>query len=91
MRGPGDARGFSGLMVRVLDLRAAAGFLSLSSRTLRKQLDTLPHFRSPDGGKILIRSDEALAWLERFRVRPVDLDEAHRMAGELLGRRRRGR
>lgn len=77
-------------MTRVLDLQAASEFLSLSPRTLRKALPEIPHFTSPDGGKFLFRSDELLQWLERFRVKPVDLDEAHRVAEELTsGRRRR--
>ena len=77
-------------MTRVLDLQAASEFLSLSPRTLRKSLPSIPHFTSPDGGKFLFRTDELLAWLEQFRVKPVDLVEAHRVAEELTsGRRRR--
>jgi hypothetical protein len=75
--------------VHVLDLKAASEFLSLSPRTIRGNISSIPHFTSPDGGKYLFRSDELLAWLERFRVRPVDLSEAHRIAESLTGGRRR--
>jgi len=75
--------------VHVLDLRAASAFLSLSPRTIRANLSSIPHFTSPDGGKYLFRSDELLSWLERFRVKPVDLAEAHRIAESLTGNRRR--
>ncbi len=79
--------------VRVLDLKGAAEFLSLSPRTIRGQLNLIPHFESPGRGKILFRSDELLGWLEKFRVKPVDLAEAHRIAAELAtsSRARRGR
>ncbi len=79
------------MSARVLDLQGAAAFLSLSPRTIRKHLSSLPHFTSPDGGKFLFRDDELLEWLERFRIRPVDQDAAFRIAGELTARRRRAR
>lgn len=69
---------------RILDLTGLCGpFLPLSKREVRSRLDEIPHFWSPGGGKLLFRSDEILAWLEKYRVQPVDLDEAHRMATEL--------
>ena len=81
------------MSTRVLDLQGAAGFLSLSPRTIRKNLPSIPHFTSPDGGKFLFRADELLQWLEKYRVKPVDLEEAHKTAEALTaGRRgRRGR
>jgi len=75
--------------VHVLDMRAASEFLSLSPRTIRKHLAAVPHFLSPDGGKYLFRSDELLQWLEGFRVKPIDLAEAHRIADALTTPRRR--
>ncbi len=75
--------------VHVLDLRAASEFLSLSPRTIRENISSIPHFTTPNGGKYLFRSDELLTWLERFRVKPVDLAEAHRIAESLTGDRRR--
>jgi hypothetical protein len=77
--------------IRVLDLQGAAAFLSLSPRTIRKQLSAVPHFTSPDGGKLLFRSDELLQWLEQFRVKPIDLTEAYKVAEELTSCRRRRR
>ena len=75
----------------VLDLKRASEFLSLSPRTLRTHLSEIPHFLSPGAGKLLFREDELLMWLERFRVRPVDLDAAYRQAEELTSGRRRER
>ena len=76
------------MFTRILDLQAASEFLSLSPRTIRKHLPSIPHFTSPDGGKFLFRTDELLQWIERFRVKPVDLAEAHRIAESLTGSRR---
>lgn len=78
-------------MTRVLDLQAASEFLSMSPRTIRAHLDSIPCFRTPNGGKYLFRSDELLQWLEGFRVKPVDLEAAHEMATELTAGRRRGK
>jgi hypothetical protein len=79
-------------VTRVRDLNGLCGpFLPLSKREVRARLDEIPHFRSPGGGKLMFREDEVLAWLERYRVKPVDLDEAHRQAEELTSGRRRGR
>lgn len=72
----------------VLDLNGLCGpFLPLSKRFVRARLDQIPHFRTE--GKILFRSDEVLAWLERYRVRSVDLAEAYKMAEALTSRRHR--
>lgn len=71
-------------MTRVLDLNGLCGpVLPLSKREVRARLDEIPHFRSPGGGKLLFREDEILAWLERYRVKPVDLEAAHEMATSL--------
>jgi hypothetical protein len=79
-------------VMRILDLNGLCGtFLPLSKRDIRSRLDEIPHFRSPGGGKLLFRSDEVLAWLEKYRVRPIDLDEAHRVAEELTSGRRQKR
>jgi hypothetical protein len=76
-------------VIRVLDLNGLCGpFIPLSKRIVRARLDEIPHFRSPGGGKLLFREDEVLAWLERYRVRLVDLEAAHKMAEELVGRRK---
>lgn len=76
----------------VLDLNGLCGpFLPLSKREVRARLDEIPHFRSPGGGKLMFRSDEVLAWLERYRVRNVDLTEAYKMAEALTTRRQRKR
>lgn len=74
----------------VLDLNGLCGpFLPLSKREVRARLDEIPHFRSPGGGKLMFRSDEVLAWLERYRVRPVDLGEVFKVAEALTAGRRR--
>jgi hypothetical protein len=77
--------------VRVLDMQGAAEFLSLGPRTIRANISTIPHFISPGGGKYLFRSDELLAWVEKFRVAPVDLAEAYKIADALTTPRRHGR
>jgi hypothetical protein len=79
--------------VRVLDLNGAIAEIvpGLSKRILRQHLHEIPHFKSPGGGKILLRSDELLQWIERYRVQPVALDEAYRIAEELTGRQRKRR
>ena len=81
------------MTTRVLDLRSASEFLSLSSRTLRKHLPSIPHFTSPVGGKFLFRTDELLAWLENYRVKPVDLGAAFAMAEQITsaGFRKKGK
>lgn len=59
-------------MIGFLDLQAAAAFLARSPRWVRGNLSWLPHFRAHN--QILFREDELLKAMERFRVKPVDLD-----------------
>lgn len=49
----------------------AAAYLCLSTRTLEKHLQTIPHFRV--GRKILFRRSELDQWLEQYREPVVDL------------------
>jgi hypothetical protein len=56
----------------LMDLRALAGYSSLSVRTLRGYIElppdeALPCFRLP--GKLLVRKSEFDRWLERYRAR----------------------
>ncbi len=78
---------------RYLDLNEAAssrkgqriGYLPLSEKTLREHLNEIPHFRY--GKKIIFRRSELDRWMEGFRVIDQDLDQAMKMAEELLGER----
>jgi len=66
-----------------MDLKEATEYLPLSERTIRQHLKTIPHFRC--GRKIIFRKSELDRWMETFRVRDQDLDQAVKMAEELLG------
>jgi len=68
---------------RYLDLKEAAEYLPLSERTIREHLNEIPHFRY--GKKIIFRKSELDRWMETFRVRDQDLDEAVKMAEKMLG------
>ncbi len=68
---------------RYMDLKEAAEYLPLSERTIREYLNEIPHFRC--GRKIVFRRSELDRWMEGFRVRDQDLDQAMKMAEELLG------
>jgi len=67
---------------RYLDLKEAAQYLPLSKRTIWEHRNTIPHFRY--GKKIIFRKSELDRWMETFRVRDQDLDEAMKMAEEML-------
>jgi excisionase family DNA binding protein len=58
-----------------LDLRRLRGYAAVSERTLRAWIhlpvDPLPAVQV--GGKILVRRSELDLWLERHRVKRVDL------------------
>ena len=68
---------------RYLDLKEAAQYLPLSKRTIWEHRNTIPHFRY--GKKIIFRKSELDRWMETFRVRDQDLDEAMKKAEEMLG------
>ena len=68
---------------RYMDLKEAAEYLPLSERTIRQHLNEIPHFRY--GKKIIFRRSELDQWIEGFRVRDQDLDQAMKMAKEMLG------
>jgi len=67
---------------RYLDLKEATEYLPLSERTIREHLKVIPHFRY--GKKIIFRKGELDQWMETFRVRDQDLDQAMKMAEEML-------
>ena len=67
---------------RYLDLKEAAEYLPLSERTIRQHLNEIPHFRY--GKKIIFRRSELDQWMESFRVRDKDLDQAMKKAEEML-------
>jgi len=67
---------------RYLDLKEAARYLPLSERTIRQHLDEIPHFRY--GKKIIFKKSELDRFMETFRVRDQDLDQAMKKAEEML-------
>ena len=67
---------------RYMDLKEAAEYLPLSERTIRQHLNEIPHFRY--GKKIIFRRSELDQWMEGFRVRDQDLDQAMKKAEEML-------
>ncbi len=67
---------------RYMDLKEAAKYLRLSTKTLRIHLSEIPHFNS--GKKNIFRKSELDQWMETFRVRDQDLDAALKMAEEIL-------
>ena len=60
---------------RYINLQTASNLLGLSVRTIRERMrdlrDPLPAFRI--GGRLLFRPSELQEWIERRRVRPVDV------------------
>ena len=67
---------------RYLSLREAAKYLCLSQRTIREHLKSIPHYRY--GKKIIFKRSTLDEWVERFRVRDDDLEQALELAEELL-------
>jgi len=67
---------------RYMDLTGAVEYLPLSERTIREHLNEIPHFRY--GKKIIFRKSELDQWMETFRVRDQNLDEAMKKAEEML-------
>lgn len=68
---------------RYLDKRQAAAYTSLSTRTLEKHLDEIPHFRV--GNKILFKRSELDRWMEKHREgNGHDLDKIADEAVEAL-------
>ena len=67
---------------RYLDLKEAAEYLPLSERTIRQHLNEIPHFRC--GRKIVFKKSELDQWMEGFRVRDQDLEQAMKKAEEML-------
>ena len=68
---------------RYMDLKEAAQYLPLSYRTIWGHRKEIPHFCY--GNKIMFKKSELDRWMEAFRVRDQDLDEAVKMAEEMLG------
>ena len=68
---------------RFMDLKEVTKYLPLSERTIREHLNGIPHFRY--GKKIIFRRSELDRWMETFRVRDQDLDQAMKKAEEMLG------
>ena len=70
-----------------LDINGAAKFLSVSSRTIRRNLDRIPHHRAPFGLRFTAEGlTEYMAAFSRDPIRApkIDLDN-------ILGKRRRER
>jgi len=67
---------------RFMDLKEAAEYLPLSERTIRQHLGEIPCFRY--GKKIIFKKSELDQWMETFRVRDQDLDQAMKKAEEML-------
>ncbi len=68
---------------RYLDLKEATKYLPLCEKTIRGHLDEIPHFRY--GKKIIFKKSELDRFMETFRVRDQDLDQAMKMAEKMLG------
>ena len=67
---------------RFMDLKETVEYLPLSERTIREHLNEIPHFRC--GRKIIFRRSELDRWMEGFRVRGKEVDEALELAEEML-------
>jgi hypothetical protein len=68
-----------------LDINGAADYLDLSSRSIRRRLDKIPHFRCDFG--LRFAPEDLSAYMQSFRQEPtlpakVDL-------GDILGPRKR--
>jgi hypothetical protein len=64
--------------VRVMDsaylsLQAAASFLGRSPRWIRRRITEIQHFRPPASG-LMFRREDLVAFMQRFRVEPVDVN-----------------
>jgi excisionase family DNA binding protein len=75
---------------RLLTLRAAASFCSLSERTIKRMIARgLPVYRPSPGGKILIKPEDLDAYMMRQQAQPVNvLDD---LLEELKPRRSNGK
>lgn len=74
-------------MILYLDVQRAAQATSMSPRWIRQQVrDGLPCLDT--GGKLLISPEDLKAWLERYRVKPVNHEAAFEMAEQLTSGRR---
>ena len=69
---------------RFLTLKEAASYLPFCALTISKHLNVIPHFRY--GRKIFFRKSELDRWVERWRIHTDDLDEAMKIAEEMLGK-----
>jgi hypothetical protein len=56
-----------------LSLPLAAAYLWRSRRGLRGRLSQIVYYR-PDGRQIVFKKSDSDAYMERFRVDPIDLD-----------------
>ena len=56
-----------------LSLPLAAAYLWRSRRGLRGRLSQIVYYR-PDGRQIVFKKSDSDAYMERFRVEPIDLD-----------------
>ena len=69
---------------RYLSLAEASQYLSISERSLRGSLETLPHFRF-GSRKVLFKRSELDKWMERWRVKSVSHD-VDSIISEVMGR-----
>ena len=67
---------------RYMDLKEAAQYLPLSYRTIWEHRKEIPHFRY--GKKIIFKKSELDQWMEQWRAPETDLDQAMKMAEEML-------
>ena len=67
-----------------LSLPLAAAYLWRSRRGLRGRLSQIVYYR-PDGRQIIFKKADSDAYMERFRVDPVELDELVKEATKARG------
>ena len=67
---------------RFMDLKEVTKYLPLSEKTIRNNLNEIPHFKY--GRKFFFRRSEIDRWLEGFRVTGKEVDEALELAEEML-------
>jgi len=73
-----------------VDLKRLANRLSLSPRSIRERVNDsaapLPAYRV--GGKLLFNWEEVALWIEKHRIKPIDVDDLTRQTIEELRLRR---
>ena len=68
---------------RYFDVLQASEYVHLSKRYIRQHLKQIPHYRV-GSRKLLFKKSELDSWMKQWRERDLSLDEATKLAEEML-------